>query len=166
MQDNRLGGATGPCYTLDCSEDLKFHRRKTNMAAIAKHTMSCKFGKHPYYSSRKIYNTQERNCPFRFCRNSVLLFYLYFICFWSYLNNSLFGFHNSEPLGLFSYLKHQRCSEKSEFPALKEISHSFTSAVVFYCLVPLLVSFLWDKSLSYVFTAINIYSCLHTFISK
>lgn len=56
-QDNKQLG--GPCYTLDCSEDLKFHRRKTNMAALGKHTMSRVLGKHPHHSSRKIYNTRE-----------------------------------------------------------------------------------------------------------
>lgn len=77
-QDNKqLGEATGLCYTLDCSEDLKFHRRKINQLA-SKHTMSCILGKHPHHS-RKIYNTREElllhvfSCVWIFlCRHSTV----------------------------------------------------------------------------------------------
>lgn len=134
IQDNKLlGEPTGPCYTLDCSEDLKFHRRKTNTAALAKHTMSCVLGKHPHQK------TQERGTVSSYlyvCLCADDLQCVLFLCLslhhmmcdlcFSSLDNFLVRFHRASLEGLFHAwnIRDARMKTELEFPASKEVSHS------------------------------------------
>lgn len=131
-------------------EDLKFHRTKTNMGSSAKHTMSRVLGKRLYHSSRQIYNTRKGRIisfPVATSHHVTFVYDLLWIIHCSDFTErlSLRDFFLSEA----SEMLWGKLSRSFQHQKTFHIPQ-FCLTVVFHCLVPLLFSFLWDKSLSSV----------------